>query len=166
MLIKPYQARVAKREVIKLKQKQRGIKRWELMLVLLISAAIAIGIGVIVKKRIGSAMVEQVESDFRRISVALHQYKLDNKRYPTTEQNLLALFERPQIKPLAHFWKGPYINRETLIHDPWKNAYLYESSDAPPAFELTTLGADGQLGGENLNTDMSMRFQSDEGYFE
>jgi general secretion pathway protein G len=148
------------------KHLQKGIKRWELALVLAISSVIAVAIGVIVYKRIGSAVDEQVDNDFRRISVALHQYKLDNKRYPTSDQGLLALFEKPRLEPLAPLWKGPYINRETLIHDPWKNAYLYTSSAAPPGFEITTLGADAKAGGTDLNADMSVNFQSDENYFD
>ncbi|MFT6156929.1 MAG: general secretion pathway protein G [Zhongshania sp.] len=148
------------------RHRQQGIKRWEVLLALAISAAIALVVGVMVTKRIGSAMNEQVDNDFRRISMALHQYKLDNNRYPSTEQGLIALFEKPTTAPLAPLWRSPYINRQTLIYDPWNNTYLYESSAAPPGFIVSTLGADGVSGGEELNEDKILRFQSDENYFD
>jgi general secretion pathway protein G len=148
------------------RHRQQGIKRWEVVLALAISAAIALVVGVIVNKRIGSAMNEQIDNDFRRLSVALHLYKLDNNRYPSSEQGLIALFEKPLTMPVTPLWRGPYINRQTLIYDPWNNIYLYESSVAPPDFEVSTLGADGVLGGEELNADKTLRFQADENYFD
>jgi general secretion pathway protein G len=148
------------------RHRQQGIKRWEMVLALAISAAIALVVGVIVNKRIESAMNEQVDNNFRRISVALHQYKLDNNRYPSSKQGLIALFEKPTTAPVTPLWRGPYINRKTLIYDPWNNSYLYESSVAPPDFEVSTLGADGVSGGEDLNEDKILRFQSDANYFD
>lgn len=145
---------------------QRGIKRWEVALVFAISASIALVVGVIVNKRIGGEMEAQVDNDFQRISVALHQYKLDNKRYPSSKQGLMALLQQPTSEPRVPLWKGPYVNRESIILDPWKNPYQYESSDAPPGFEIRTLGADAKEGGEHVNADRIIRFQSDEGYFE
>jgi general secretion pathway protein G len=145
---------------------QLGIKRWEIVLALAISGSIALVIGVIVNKRLGGEMEAKIENDFRRISVALHQYKLDNKRYPSTDQGLMALLQKPTSPPQVPLWKGPYINREAIILDPWKKAYFYESSDAPPGFEIRTLGADGKEGGEHVNEDRVVRFQSDEDYFE
>ncbi|MDF1691724.1 MAG: type II secretion system major pseudopilin GspG [Zhongshania sp.] len=143
-------------------KKQRGIKLWEIALVIAIASVLAIIVIVIVTKRIDTALKEQVDSDFRRISMALHQYKLDNNRYPSSAQGLMALYIAPEIDPLALKWNGPYINRETLIHDPWNNAYLYTSSDAPPGFSVSSLGADSKVGGKGLNTDISIQYQSDE----
>jgi len=131
-------------------------------MVIAIASIIAIIVSVIVTKRIDTALKDQVDSDFRRISMALHQYKLDNKRYPSTEQGLMALYTVPEIEPLAAKWDGPYINRETLIHDPWNNPYLYSSSAAPPGFAVSSLGADSKEGGKGLNADMSIQYQSDE----
>ena len=129
---------------------------------LAIASGIAIFIALIVNNRIDTARKEQIDADFSRIMMALHQYKLDNKRYPSSEQGLLALYSAPDIKPLAKKWNGPYINRETLIHDPWNNPYMYTSSEAAPAFEITCLGADLKIGGSGLNADMSVSYQSEE----
>ncbi|WP_158601493.1 type II secretion system major pseudopilin GspG [Zhongshania marina] len=148
------------------RHRQQGIKRWELLLILAITAAIALAVGSIIYQRLGSAMSEQVNNDFRRLSTALHQYKLDNKRYPSSEQGLAALYIQPQTPPLAPLWKGPYIGRASLTQDPWNNAYLYTSSDSPPGFEITTLGADAKPNGKKMNQDMSIRFRSDENYFD
>lgn len=144
------------------KIRQRGIKLWEVVLVLAISSVIVIVISVIVMKRIDTALKEQVDTDIRRLSMALHQYKLDNKRYPSSEQGLIALYIAPTIEPVAGKWNGPYINRETLLLDPWKNPYIYISSDAPPGFEISSLGADAKLGGKNQNADVHISYQSDE----
>ncbi|CAA0089112.1 Type II secretion system protein G [Zhongshania aliphaticivorans] len=146
--------------------KQQGLKRWEIALILVISMFIALAIGFIVSKRIESAISEQINNDFTRLSNALHQYKLDNKRYPTTTQGLHALLENPTSSPLAPMWKGPYISRETLIQDPWRRAYLYQSSDAPPGFEISTYGGDAEKGGENTNADVVISYQSDENYYD
>ena len=142
--------------------RQRGIKLWEVGLVIAIASAIAIVVGLIAVNRIDAARKEQIDTDFRRISMALHQYKLDNKRYPSTEQGLMALYTTPTIPPLPKKWNGPYINRETLIHDPWNKPYLYVSSEAAPAFEITSLGADLKVGGKGLNADKSISYQSEE----
>ncbi|CAA0119696.1 Type II secretion system protein G [Zhongshania aliphaticivorans] len=131
-----------------------------------IAGVIILAVSIIIFLRLGSAMSEQVNNDFRRLSIALHQYKLDNKRYPSKEQGLIALFIKPQTPPLAPLWKGPYIGRASLTQDPWGNAYHYESSDSPPGFEITTLGADAKLGGKKMKQDMSVRFLSDENYFD
>lgn len=131
-----------------------------------ITGVIILAVGIIIYLRLGSAINEQVNNDFQRLSTALHQYKLDNKRYPSKEQGLIALFVQPDTPPLAPLWKGPYIGRASLTKDPWSNEYLYESSDSPPGFEITTLGADAKPGGKKMNQDMSIRFRSDENYFD
>jgi general secretion pathway protein G len=137
------------------------MKMWEFVLILVMAAVIALGVGIIVNHRLDNAVTEQVNNDFLRLAAALHQYKLDNKRYPTTEQGLLALYTKPDSKPLAPRWQGPYISRVTLITGPWKNSYQYSSSSAPPGFELISLGADAKPEGVGRNADIYFRFESD-----
>ncbi len=142
----------------------RGITRKEIILVLLIASGLTIYVSGLVRHRVNDALYEQASADLQRIASALHQYKLDNLRYPSPEQGLHALFERPVLEPLAVNWSGPYISRISLLSDPWKHDYLYDSSDSPPSFTLKSLGGDSQVGGTDANTDIVIKFYSDADY--
>ncbi len=139
---------------------QQGITRLEIILVLIIVVILGLVLAEQLGQRLDQARQEVVSSDMQRIASGLHQYKLDNQRYPTTQQGLQALLSAPDTAPRALRWDGPYLSRETLLQDPWGRPYSYQSSDAPPAFSLGTLGADGREGGENGKTDTLLRYQS------
>ena len=84
---------------------------------------------------------------------ALGAYRLDTGRYPTTQQGLLALVERPSNEPR---WAGPYLSR-ALPLDPWSHEYVFRSpGDAGRDFELKSLGRDGQPGGTGLDADLGV----------
>jgi general secretion pathway protein G len=90
------------------------------------------------------------------LGVALDSYRLDNGLYPTTEQGLAALREKPTQGPVPANWRGPYLRR-AVPEDPWGRPYLYGS---PPeaggtGYELRTLGADGAPGGEGEDADLT-----------
>jgi general secretion pathway protein G len=79
-------------------------------------------------------------------------YKLDNFRYPTTEQGLRALVEKP-ADPNVRNWKtGGYLKR--LNKDPWGNDYQYASPGSHGEIDVSSLGADGQAGGEGADADI------------
>ncbi len=142
----------------------RGITRKEIVLVLLIAAALTIYVSSLVRHRMNDALQDQASADLERIASALHQYKLDNLRYPSPDQGLFALLESPALEPSPANWSGPYVNRASLLRDPWKRDYLYHSSDSPPSFSLSTLGADGEPGGTEANSDIVVKFHSDADY--
>ena len=142
----------------------RGITRREILFVLLIASALTIYVSSLVKQRVDEALHEQAEIDLERITRALHQYKLDNLRYPSPDQGLYALLESPVLEPLSPRWAGPYLSRSSLIRDPWKRDYIYHSSDAPPSFSVKTFGADGVEGGSGENRDLLVVFESDSDY--
>lgn len=144
--------------------RNRGITRREILLVLLIAALLAVWLNHVIRGRMDDVVPQQTQAELERIASALHQYKLDNKRYPTVEQGLRALLSPPEVGPQADNWDGPYLSREDLLIDPWKRPYRYDSSDAPPHFEIKTLGADGKEGGENRNADLVVKFFSDSDY--
>lgn len=100
------------------------------------------------------ARVTKAESDIRTIENALEMYKLDNYRFPTTEQGLQALVEEPTTPPEPPQWKqGGYLRE--LPSDPWGNPYQYlgpEDADGRP--QIVTLGADGRPGGEGPDADI------------
>ncbi len=100
------------------------------------------------------ARVTKAESDIRTIENALEMYKLDNYRFPSTEQGLEALVERPTAPPEPPEWKpGGYLR--DLPRDPWGNRYQYlgpDDADGRP--RILTLGADGRRGGDGPDTDI------------
>jgi general secretion pathway protein G len=100
------------------------------------------------------AQVAAARSDLQQYASALELYKLDNFTYPSTEQGLEALVEKPAGAPEARNWKaGGYLRR--LQDDPWGNPYQYLATG--DGFELYSLGADGQEGGEGYAEDLSYR---------
>jgi general secretion pathway protein G len=94
----------------------------------------------------------QIES----IDTALKLYRLDNGNYPTTEQGLQALVEQPAVGALAKNWRqGGYLERGKVPKDPWDNDFVYISPGAHGDFDLSSLGADGEPGGEGKNKDIN-----------
>ncbi|MCH2097297.1 MAG: type II secretion system major pseudopilin GspG [Pseudomonadales bacterium] len=97
------------------------------------------------------AQVTAARSDIAAIGNALDLYRLDNNTYPSTEQGLEALIEKPSGFPEPRNWRSPYL-RKKLPEDPWGNPYQYLSTDR--GFELFSYGADGQEGGEGTSADI------------
>jgi general secretion pathway protein G len=86
-------------------------------------------------------------------STALNLYKLDNFSYPSTDQGLDALVQKPAGSPQAANWRnGGYIDR--LGKDPWGRDYQYVSPGSHGEFDVYSLGRDGQVGGEGLDADI------------
>ena len=79
------------------------------------------------------------------ISTALDLYELDNGRYPTTEQTLKALIEKPATAPIPLSWSGPYLKKKEVPKDPWGREYLYASPGVHnmETFDLSSYGPDG-----------------------
>jgi general secretion pathway protein G len=81
---------------------------------------------------------------------AVDTYRLDIGRYPSTEQGLEALRERPDG---IDKWDGPYLRKELPL-DPWGNPYVYESPSEHGEYAIVSYGADGQPGGEGIDMDI------------
>lgn len=142
-------------------RRQSGISLREVLVVIAVLALLGVVFAYIVMQRLDGAVGQQVDSELNRLSSALHRYKLDNRRYPTSEQGLQALLAKPIDEPIPQEWQGPYLDRWSLTVDPWGRPYRYQASHAPPRFELSTLGADNAVGGEGVDTDISLVYQSD-----
>ena len=131
----------------------RGFTLIEIMVVVVIMGILA---ALIVPKLIGrtdDARIIAAKQDIATIMQALKLYKLDNQRYPTTEQGLQALVTKPTTGPAADGWKtGGYI--EKLPNDPWGNPYQYLSPGIHGEVDVFTLGADGQPGGVGNDADI------------
>ncbi len=134
----------------------RGFTLIELMVVIVILGILA---GMIVPKimdRPEEARRTKASVDIGGIAQALKLYKLDNGKYPTTEQGLTALVEPPAVGSLAKKWReGGYLDKKSVPKDPWDNDYVYISPGLHGDFDLMSYGADGQAGGENENADIN-----------
>lgn len=125
---------------------QKGFTLIELLVVLVILAMLA---GVVVANFAGEdykAAQKIVLSDFNTIDGSLKRFRLDVKRYPTTNEGLDALVNNPGINN----WGGPYL--EAVPTDPWNNAYDYEATGS--SFRVISYGVDGEAGGEEENADL------------
>lgn len=98
------------------------------------------------------AMVQKARSDIATLEQALHAYRLDMRRYPTSEQGLDALVTEPSDAN-GGYRPGGYIDR--LRDDPWGNPYQYVYPGREGGiFDIYSLGADGREGGEELDADI------------
>ena len=101
----------------------------------------------------GRARAARAKIDIGGFETALNLYRLDNFVYPSTEQGLQALVEKPSGTPEAPNWKaGGYI--KALQKDPWGQDYLYLSPGQRGEIDIYSLGADRQPGGEGENADV------------
>ena len=131
----------------------RGFTLIEIMVVVVIMGILA---ALVVPKLMGrtdDARVTAARQDIATIMQSLKLYKLDNQRYPTTEQGLKALIEKPTTGPEARGWKtGGYLDK--LPKDPWGNAYQYLSPGIKGEVDVFSYGADGQSGGAGNDADI------------
>lgn len=130
-----------------------GFTLIEVMVVVVILGILAAVIVPKIMDRPDAARVTKARQDIRAIESALNLYKLDNFHYPTTDQGLEALVEKPSTPPDAPHWKsGGYLDR--LSKDPWGNPYQYLSPGTHGEIDIFSLGADAQPGGEGVNADV------------
>ena len=129
----------------------RGFTLIELMVVLVIIGVLAALIVPNVLDRADDARVTAARTDVNNITQALKLYKLDNLRYPTTEQGLSALVARPSTEPLPPNWK-PYL--EKLPADPWGKPYQYLQPGLKGEADVFSFGADGKPGGTGRDADI------------
>lgn len=135
---------------------QKGFSFIELMVVVIILGILA---GAIVPRymdKTDKAKAVKAKVDISAIETSLKMYRLDNGIYPTTEQGLLALIEKPSVDPIPNGWneKG-YFEKGKLPIDPWGKEYMYLSPGIHDDFDIISYGADGAPGGEGINKDIT-----------
>lgn len=133
--------------------RSKGFTLIELMVVLVILGVLAAIIAPKIMDRPDEARIIAAKQDISSVVQALKLYRLDNIRYPSTEQGLQALVTKPSIEPIPNNWKsGGYLER--LPKDPWGNAYLYLNPGRNGEIDVFSLGPDGQTGGEGKDADI------------
>lgn len=129
---------------------QGGFTLTELLVVLVVLSLIAAALTPQVLGRLDRSKVRAAKLQLNTLSTSLDMFKIDNGRYPSTEQGLAALISAPTQSAA---WDGPYVRSGQSIIDPWNRAFVYKADGSQ--FTLTTLGADGEIGGESDDADIS-----------
>jgi general secretion pathway protein G len=134
-------------------RRNRGFTLVEIMVVVVIIGILGALVVPKLMGRTGESRVTAAKVDISTLMQALKLYKLDNQRYPTTEQGLKALVEKPTSGPAANGWKaGGYIDK--LPKDPWGNPYQYMQPGLHGEVDIFSTGADGQPGGTGEDADI------------
>ena len=131
----------------------RGFTLIEIMVVVVIIGLLAAAILPQVFGRVEDARIAKAKADIQAIETGLTLYKLDNFKYPSTDLGLLALSQRPNDPTIRNWREGGYLRR--VGKDPWGNDYIYVFPGTHgQEFDLYSLGADSQEGGEKENADI------------
>ena len=131
-----------------------GFTLIEIMVVMVILGLLVAIVAPNLMGRSDQARVTVAKTQMRQISNALDLYKLDNSRYPSTDQGLRALVEKPAGSPEPRNW-NPDGYMPSVPRDPWDNLYDYSSPGINGPYDLISYGADGREGGENDDADLN-----------
>ena len=133
--------------------RSRGFTLIEIMVVVIIIGLLASVVILNIIPNVDKAKVNKARQDIQSLETALSMFYLDNSKYPTSEQGLQALVTQPNDPTIRNWKPGGYVQR--LSKDPWGNdyQYVYPGTHGKP-YDLFTLGADGQPGGEGVNADI------------
>ncbi len=131
---------------------EAGFTLVELLVVLIILGLIAAFAAPQVIKFVGGAKTDSAQIQIERLSGVLDLYRLQVGRYPSDDEGLNALMEAPADAPN---WDGPYLKKADSLIDPWGRPYIYRFPGQHGDYDLYTLGADDQEGGEGENQDLT-----------
>ena len=130
----------------------RGFTLLEIIVVVAIIAILASYIAPKVAGRVDDARISKAKSDIRVLESSLEMYKLDNFSYPSSEQGLEALINKPSGENSKNWREGGYIKK--LNKDPWGNEYQYRIPGDNGEFDVYSLGADASPGGDGEAADI------------
>ena len=130
----------------------RGFTLLEIIVVVAIIAILASYIAPKIAGRVDDARISKAKSDIRVLESSLELYKLDNFLYPSNEQGLEALVNKPAGEAARNWRDGGYIKK--LNKDPWGNDYRYAYPGSNGEFDVYSLGADNAVGGEGEAADI------------
>ena len=135
--------------------RRSGFTLIEILVVIVVIAILATLVAPNIFQHVGAAKDATAKSQIEMLGAALDAYRLDNGRYPSTEQGLGALWEKPTLDPPVN-WKAPYLRKPVPL-DPWGRPYVYLFPGEANAqgYDLVSYGADGKAGGEGEDADIT-----------
>ena len=142
-------------KIIKSAMRRSGSQGFSLIEIIVVITIIGVIIGWAATNIFGKqdqAQARIAKSKIIGLSGPLDVYKLDTGKYPTTQEGLKALLQAPSGVPN---WNGPYVKNDAELKDPWRNDLINRSPGTENRpYEIVSLGADGQEGGEGANKDL------------
>ena len=131
--------------------KQTGFTLLELLVVIVIIGLLAGYVAPRYFAQVGKSEIKVAQAQIEGLGKALDQYRLDTGHYPSTEQGLASLMERPTAEPK---WDGPYL-KKALPTDPWGKPYMYRFPGEHGEYDIFSYGKDGQAGGTGESVDIN-----------
>ena len=131
----------------------RGFTLLELLVVIVIIGLLAGYVAPRYFSQVGRSEVQVARAQIDSLEKALDQFRLDNRRYPSTEEGLEALVAKPVS---TAGWNGPYL-KKAVPNDPWGRPYVYRVPGEKGDFEVLSLGRDGKPGGSGEDADIILR---------
>ncbi len=134
---------------------QEGWTFIETLIVISIILVLTSTVGFMAFKYVGKARVVAARTQIENLSMALDTYYMDTRHYPTEEQGLESLWEKPVLEPVPKNWDGPYLKKKPA-KDPWGNAYEYRVPGPHGLpYGILSAGADGNPGGDGTDRDIT-----------
>ena len=135
-----------------LHRKRQGFTLLELLVVIVIIGLLAGYVAPRYFSQVGRSEIQVARAQIDSLEKALDQYRLDMRRYPSTEEGLQALIAKPAD---AQAWSGPYLKKAVPL-DPWGHPYVYRTPGQKGEFDLITYGRDGKPGGTGEDADIGV----------
>lgn len=130
-----------------------GFTLIELLIVMVILGLLASLVGPRLFGQLDASKVKAARTQIEMLGAAMDTYRLDMSRYPSTDQGIAALSDKPADAAEAARWRGPYLKKK-VDKDPWGNSYVYRSPGEKSDYEISSLGADGKEGGTGDDADI------------
>jgi general secretion pathway protein G len=130
---------------------ERGFTLVEILVVITIIALIMAIVGPRVLNYLSESKVKAARIQIDSLATTLDLYYLDNGRYPSSSEGLVALIQRPGG---AETWNGPYLKGGVVPNDPWGHPYIYKSPGEHGPYDIISYGSDGQEGGTGTAADV------------